>query len=344
MPSVHDKYISSIKKSGLTIYDVVEPDNPLWIPTLTLEQILNKKLCGISLAGLPNRTRSKIVKELICESLGYPVPSSFKKTQPRFPCQNFDVYNQKSDNLQIWNEPINITRRYVVIKIAEDDVIQKIKIVSGDILENLDTTGTQTQKYQASINGAHQACELISHNDTNNLSPHVVTRMSSFSSISPNAIPVSGLILSIRTVFEKLKSIVGKTFSDDGSTQDRKRGDNLHRLVCQSLGYKMYEDDGQFPDIRHQLLEVKMQTAKTIDLGKILPTDKTLLPFSSVSLPIRYCDVRYAVFYGDSDHNNITITNFYLVAGVNFFTRFKQFQGNVINSKSQIPLPANFFD
>ena len=38
------------------------------------------------------------------------------------------------------------------------------------------------------------------------------------------------------------------------------------------LGYSRYEDKGQFPDIRHQLLEVKLQTSPTIDLGLVLPS------------------------------------------------------------------------
>jgi len=344
VPLAHNKYVSGIKQSGLTIYDLIGQDSPLWIPTPTLEKILNEKLGDISLAGLPNRTRSKKVKELVCEALGYPVPSSFRKTQPRFPCQNFDVYNQKSDNLQIWNEATDATRRYVIVKIANDDVIQTVKIVSGDILAKLDTTGTLTQKFQAVIDGVHQKSALISNNDTNALLPHVATGLLPLDNISPNAVPTGGLILSIQTIFKKLALMVGKTIPDHGSTQDRKRGDNLHRLVCQSLGYRFYEDDGQFPDIRHQLLEVKMQTAPTIDLGKILPTDTARLPFLPDSLPLRFCDVRYAIFYGGINNNDITITNFYLVSGVDFFTRFRQFQGNVKNSKIQIHLPADFFD
>ena|GEM_PF-208226 len=224
------------------------------------------------------------------------------------------------------------------------DVIQKVKIVSGNEVASLDTTGTLTQKYQARIVGEHQKYELISCKDTDNLLPYVANGLVLPDSTGPNTMPTSGLILPIQTVYEKLKQIVGKTISNQGATQDRKRGDGLHRLVCQSLGYKIYEDDGQFPDVRHQLLEVKMQTATTIDLGKILPTDDTRLPFFSDALPIRYCDVRYAVFYGEIRDNNVSITNFYLVCGVDFFDRFSQFQGNVKNSKLQIPLPANFFD
>lgn len=95
-------YVSNIRNSGLSIYNDIDFENQkLFIPLFALERILSDFLIGKSLNGLPLRTRSKIVKSLICEALGYPVPKSFIKTQPRFPGQNFDVYTQKSMNVQI---------------------------------------------------------------------------------------------------------------------------------------------------------------------------------------------------------------------------------------------------
>ncbi len=104
-------YARNVQSSSLSIYDLIDPDdNSLFIPTY--ENIL---------LDTPLRTRSKVVKSLICEALGYPIPRSFKKTQPRFPGQNFDVYTQKSLNVQIWNEDVDATRRYVFLQIDEDD-------------------------------------------------------------------------------------------------------------------------------------------------------------------------------------------------------------------------------
>ena len=147
-----NRYAEALRRSGLTIYDPIDVGDPdLWIPAPELEDLLNAGLAGISLVGLPLRTRSKVVKEHVCRTLSYPVPSSFKKTQPRFPGQFFDTYVQKSNNLQIWNEELAPTRRYVIIRVSEDDVITKVKVVTGDSLVLLDTTGTLTQKYQARL-------------------------------------------------------------------------------------------------------------------------------------------------------------------------------------------------
>ena len=78
-------YPQNIRESGLTIYDMINPSNTsLYIPIHILEDILSASLVGYSLAGLPLRTRSKCVKQEVCKALGYSIPNSFKKTQPKF--------------------------------------------------------------------------------------------------------------------------------------------------------------------------------------------------------------------------------------------------------------------
>ena len=340
------RYIEAISNSGLSIYDSIDIGDPeLWIPTSELEEILNLALKGVSLAGLPLRTRSKVVKGYVCQALGYPVPSSFRKTQPRFPGQFFDTYVQKSNNLQIWNEELAPTRRYVIIRVSEEDVITRVKVVTGDTLAWLDTTGTLTQKYQARLLPGEKQAELITDEDTNILQPFVRPGVNLAFIASPVTPPRLGQLLPITEIFERLQSLVGEQFTDVGYDQERNRGAALHRLVCQCLGYTDYRDDGQFPDVRHQLLEVKLQTSPTIDLGLVRPDSEEALDVPKVKgQQIRHCDVRYALFYATTDGQIVTLTHLFLTTGEKFFTRFPQFQGKVLNKKLQIPLPANFFD
>lgn len=110
------QYAENIRRRAVSIYDPIPVGDPAtWIPTPALEELLNRGLKGMDLEGLPNRTRSKVVKTRICEVLGYSVPASFRKTQPRFVGQEFDTYVQKSDNLQVWNEELAPSRRYFLI-------------------------------------------------------------------------------------------------------------------------------------------------------------------------------------------------------------------------------------
>lgn len=338
-------YVRNIAQSGLSIYDRIAVGDPhLWVPTTALEDILNQAIVGLDLRGLPLRTRSKVVKTAVCKALGYPVPLSFVKTQPRFPGQMFDTYVQKSNNLQVWNEELSATRRYVILQVSETDVVRRVKVVTGDTLALLDTTGTLTQKYQARLLcGAHTS-ELIAANDT-----PIVARFTNPAAALlkrfPTQQPSAQALLPIATIFERLQQLVGKTFPDQGHDQERRRGADLHRLVCAELGYSVYADDGRFPDVRDQLLEVKLQTSATIDLGLVRPDSIEPLDVQQIEgEQIRHCDVRYALFYAVTDRVTVTLTHFFLTTGQAFFQRFPQFQGKVLNRKLQIPLPADFFD
>jgi hypothetical protein len=339
------EYISKIAKKSISLYESIPLGSELWIPNEILEYLLNQSLKGVSLKGLPLRTRSKFVKEKICKTLGYEIPSSFKRTRPRFEGQNFDTYIQKSNNLQIWNEEISVTRRYVLIRVSEMDTITSVRIVTGDILAKYDTTGTLTQKYQAKILLGKHSTELVTEFDTENLrfESCVRERTETFYE-SPAASPTKESLLPIKTIYEKLCGLVGENFAYEGADQERNRGNALHRLICQKLGYKDFRDDGQFPDIRNQLLEVKLQTSPTIDLGLVRPDSKEFLKIPKiVGRNIRHCDVRYALFCGETDGMKVKLTHFFLTTGEGFFSRFKQFKGRVLNKKLQIPLPADFF-
>jgi hypothetical protein len=338
-------YKKAIQSSGFDIYTPIEVgDARFWIPTRHLETLLNRALSGLDLDGLALRTRSKVVKMAVCEALGYPVPKSFKKTQPRFPGQQLDTYTQKSNNLQIWNEELSPTRRYAIIQLSDQDIVLKVKVVNGQELALLDTTGTITTKYQASLVTGAETHELVSVQDTPPMLPYVRSGAAFAKSTSPVDEPESGALLPIQEIFNRLSNLVGISFVDPGMDQERNRGAALHRLICECLGYSRYEDKGQFPDIRHQLLEVKLQTSPTIDLGLVLPSSEEPLDIRQLGgHHPRHCDTRYAMFYAKTNGKQVTLTHLFVTTGAEFFSRFRRFEGKITNGKIQIPLPRNFF-
>ena len=340
------RFVEAITRSGLSIYDNIEVGDPeLWIPTNELQILLNEGMKGVSLAGLPIRTRSKVAKEHVCRILGYPIPKSFEKTQPRFPGQRFDTYVQKSNNLQIWNEELAPSRRYVLIRVSNEDIITRVKIVMGDTLAILDTTGTLTQKYQASCIPGTNETELITEEDTDLIKPFLEESFDLRNVATPINQPMPGQLLPIAALYDRLKHLVNVKFDDAGHDQERNRGAALHRLVCEALEYKEYQDDGRFPDVKHQLLEVKLQTSPTIDLGLVTPNSTDFLDVQQMEgKVIRHCDVRYAIYYAKTDGAQVTLTHLFMTTGERFFSRFPQFQGKVLNKKLQIPLPSDFFD
>lgn len=339
--------VDNIRKSGRSINDEVEiGDRELWLTSHEVELVLNTKLKGQSLKGLPLRTRSKRVKEIVCEALGYKVPSTFKKTKPRFLGQRLDVYTQKSNNLQIWNEDLDSSRRYVLIRVDAEDIITKVKVITGSDLAPLDTTGKLTQKYQARLKELASDYELVNDVDTEYLAKLCSDKKAhNLSQREPTDDPVKGEITPILEIYNSLKSIVGESFKDPGADQERNRGAELHKLACKALGYISYKDNGQFPDIRNQLLEIKLQTSPTIDLGLVSPDSELALDLEKINnTVIRHKDVRYAIFYGVINNSVITITNLIVTSGEHFFGRLPKFEGKGLNKKIQVPLPKNFFD
>jgi len=244
--------VKAIASSGLTIYDSLDLRPELYIDTSTLEKILNEALIGLNL-NYPIRTRSKVLKSNICKALGYPVPGSFRRTRPRFLGQDFDTSVQKANNLQIWNEDVSSSRRYVLVRVNDGQVVARVKVVTGDVIAKLDKTGTLTTKYQArSRDPVTESC-LVSKTDTRNV-----------------ARSLRGTLLPIKKLYKNLQTIVGTTIFNPGIDQERNRGAALHEAICKCLN-NSWSDCGRFPDVPDQLLEIKLQTAPTIDLGLVCP-------------------------------------------------------------------------
>ena len=78
------RYVVTISAKGLISYDSIAMGDPVfWIPAYELQALLDDGLRGMSLAGLPRRTRSKVVKTRVCEVLGYRHPGQIPATQVR---------------------------------------------------------------------------------------------------------------------------------------------------------------------------------------------------------------------------------------------------------------------
>lgn len=325
--------VSAIRGAGLTIYDSLDGHPHLFIGDVELEKILDRGLAGLRL-DQPLRTRSKVLKTAVCRVLGYGAPESFRKTQPRFPGQNFDTYVQKADNLQIWNEEVAPDRRYALIRVNSDSVVVKVRVVTGTVIALLDPTGALTQKYQARARTSGESSRLVSRLDT-----PPVAQLLDGRRVANRPIALQRL-LPIADVYEQLRSLLGTRLVDPGNDRERTRGDLLHLRVAELLGDDGTENRGQFPDVLGQLVEVKLQTAPTIDLGLVSPDSKESIRDFPALL---HEDVRYAVFYGSRSRGKIDIEHVVVTTGRDFFGYFQPFEGLRVNKKLQIPLPRDFF-
>jgi hypothetical protein len=339
-----------IAESGISIYESLDRKDPRFFSLSELEVLLGRELEGLSLC-FPLRTRAKVAKTAVCRALGYPVPARFRRTQPRFPGQDLDVYVQKNNNLQIWNEEVAPERRYALIRLNADDAVVAVRVLTGEAVAKFDRTGTLTSKYQAKrrddVVRESPPPYLTSADDTERfravLDPRDEIDAQLLRAITPDAAPRRGLILSIRGITNRLARLVGAHLADAGVDQERLRGAELHREASRVLGLKGHRDHGQFPDIRCQMVEVKLQTSPTIDLGLVSPDSEEEV--EGVGGGLRHCDVRYAVFYGENISSSvIALRDLVVVTGTDFFREFRRFRGLVTNRKLQIPLPRDLFD
>lgn len=332
----------AIGELGFDIYEPLAEHPDIVYTSTELEAILRYELVG-KVFDAPIRTRAKLAKQAVAAALGYPVPTSLKKTKPRFPGQDLDIYVQQSNNLQVWNDEVNPTRRYAVLCLDASSRVMAVRVVEGAELATFDRTGTLTSKYQAKRRGDGVGNKLVSRDDTipfiaelapvDDLSEEILRAM------APDDMPRRGHVLSVSALHDRLLRLTGCELPD--SPSERQRGEQLHRLVCQVLGLGSYADTGRFPDIVCQALEVKLQVAPTIDLGLISPDSEE--PAVTLSPRLRHCDTRYLVAYATRDDSTLRILHIVTTTGSDFFEEFQRFGGLVQNRKLQLRLPSDFF-
>ena len=104
-------------------------------------------------------------------------------------------------------------------------------------------------------------------------------------------------LYSIKLLEEMVASkLIGKKL-DSNATKNR--GQSLERMTLGLLGYEMTSNEklvGGFPDIPNQLLEVKVQDAQTVDLGKFTPEKEEVIVVGS---NLTTFDVRYMIALTD---------------------------------------------
>jgi hypothetical protein len=334
---------TTIAETGFDIYAPLLSEHPelVYWPR-QLEELLARELVLHTYPGA-NKTRSKLIKEAVCRALGYPTPRAFKKGRPHFLGQDLDVCSQKNNNLQVYNEPLSPTRRYAVVGITPDAHAHALRVIEGTELMRLDTTGTLTRKYQAKRRPGCVGDRLVSARDTQSfiaeLSPTDKLAASVLRRLPPASPPLCGKVLTVQALYRRLLGLIGHELAYDGS--ERRRGDALHSLACKVLGLGSYADTGRFPDIVCQALEVKLQTAATIDLGLVAPDSEE--PAITLSPRLRHCDSRYLVAYAKRDGDVARIEHIVVSSGEDFFSEFRRFKDGGMDSKLQLHIPKDFF-
>lgn len=324
-----------------------------------------------------SRTDGSNVRKLIASTLEkYPLPCKAEEGEyeivppknkgvPKI-CREFiDTYivtTGSSYNLQVWNRlPASNTLlikyesneslkcedvRFVIVRINPiKSIISSILILSADYIETrFGKFGVPTVKHQLLISSKtrqkiYQSGEkLMFYPDTERIKPYL-----SESLFTPKDLMINDPTLGNIIPLEILRPIFIKGLIDFKleAAATKNRGQALERKVLELLGYHFNEGDllyGAYPDIRNQLLEVKVQDSPTVDLGKYSPENEEIV--LGGASPLTTYDVRYLIALTDSKTNRVH--GLILTPGENLGDVFSYVSDQ--SYKCQRAIPMAFFE
>ena len=322
------------------------------------------------------RTDGSNIRKLIASVLEkYPLPELAEVGQfeivppkakgvPKIAREFIDTYmvtSGDSYNLQVWNrlpanqillvkyesgESLKCTDvRFVFVRIdIQKNTVASIIILTPEYIEQkFGKFGKPTVKQQLLISNKARksilasAEKTLSFPDSKKLSYYI--RHDYFP-------PKTGMVTEpdIKNLFSiaLIKNLVSKELIglklDAASTKNR--GQALEKKVLQLLGYEVKEKDllyGAFPDIKNQLLEVKVQDIQTVDLGRFSPEREEIVIESS---NLTTFDVRYLIAL--TNPKTEIIEGLILSPGEKLGELFSYISDE--SYKCQRTIPMNFFE
>jgi hypothetical protein len=287
-----------------------------------------------------------------------------RKGVPKILREYVDTYIVTSGNyynLQVWNrnpasESVQIEYssgdtlsardvRFIFLRIdVKHNQVRSIIILTPEYIEeHFGKFGKPTIKHQLIIstkarqNIINSKPPILFYSDT----PRILDLISDFFILpdkSMHDLPTQGAILPLEIIKDRvIENLLGSIITPAST---KARGQMLELMVAQVLGYTPASSDllaGRYPDIRNQILEVKVQDSPTIDLGMYSPQFEEILPFFA---NITTLDVRYVIALMNPETNKIE--GFILCPGKYLGEHFSYISDT--NYKCQRSIPMDFFD
>lgn len=220
------------------------------------------------------------------------------KGVPKITREFIDTYivtSGTSYNLQVWNRiPASNTLlikyesgeslqcddvRFVFVRIdsKKSEIASIVILTPAYIVKHFGVFGKPTIKHQLLISSKVRSAiydspdRILSFPDSKKLSYNILHDHNPPKSGMAEEPDFKGLF-SIELLKEMVATkLIGQKLN---AAATKNRGQALERMTLELLGYKVGKGEllsGGFPDIRNQLLEVKVQDSPTVDLGKFSP-------------------------------------------------------------------------
>ncbi len=285
--------------------------------------------------GVPKITRQFIDTYIVTSGTSYNL-----QVWNRIPASNMLLIKYESGESLLCNDV-----RFVIVRVdIAKSVIASVIILSPEYIElTFGKFGKPTIKHQLLISSkARKAIygkedKILSFPDSTKLSYEITDDYQSPESgmvEEPDLKQLYSVSLLKKMVAEKL---IGQKL-DAAATKNR--GQALERMTLELLGYNAEENEnlyGGFPDIRNQLLEVKVQDSPTVDLGKFSPEkEEPVIAEKNITT----FDVRYLIAL--TDPKTSIIEGIILAPGEKLGEVFSYVSDQ--SYKCQRTIPMAFFD
>jgi len=324
--------------------------------------------------------KSHWFKYKVIELMGYKEPSglrikSARKNKPKFLNQLLDIFAQQSSNLQVWNyipydenildgdwntKGIRYSDcRYLIIRHDSEGKVLNYFIKKGHELAKWDATGTKTIKWQANAPlSLRKEKVIICRNKTdpifdiftksNHSTEEKIQKIKEIDKKTTTPLikerPDSDLLFTTEELCKLILPVLEMTFPNMGPGKERVMGQNLEKTIASCLGYSknFQTDTGEYPDLLHQLLEIKFQDSGTIDLGRDLPTDPKSIDTNWNKWNVTNEMIRYCICLVDTKEKECDVQSIVIVSGKDFPFLFNICAGT--NFKVQLPIPKDEFE
>jgi hypothetical protein len=263
-----------------------------------------------------------------CDTADFQIIPPKGKGVPRILLEYIDTYivtSGKSYNLQVWNRnpasksvqiqysngsSLNADEvRFVLVKIdVSTHTISSIFVLTPEyIVRRFGRFGKPTVKQQLIISGsARQAVlnrpnGLLFYDDESPIGKE--KNVDNLRAVSIHSDPHDAELLPLSIISAKLQAcLLGAEVSQSTT---KTRGQYLEQEVAEALGYQIGVTEllaGGYPDIRNQMLEVKIQDSPTVDLGMYTPEFEEDIP-NSIGFTTK--NVRYFIALTNPETNRI---------------------------------------
>lgn len=262
---------------------------------------------------------------------------------------NLQVWNRipSSDSVQVrFHDGGHLSAkdvRFVLVPVDPvTETIMSIVILTPEYIEaRFGRFGKLTTKQQLIVGDRHRNNILSTRPpvmvgvDTTTVDPLATDTYVSLSD-SIHDLPQPGRLFSLRLIAERTSCNLLRITIPPNTTKNR--GQMLERLVAQALGYDVDSGllSGGYPDIAHQLLEVKIQDSPTVDLGRYSPQFEEPVPYMQ---DFTTRDVRYLLALTNPITH--TIDGLIFLAGVDLGKHFTYIANK--SDKCQRSIPMDFF-